>query len=273
MLVMAEYVENLQALLDTAYEMIAQDEIDQAWVLLSRLENDYPDSAEVVALMGDAAMRAGDVEFGLELYDRAVELDPEWSDAYSARGNCLIEVGQIEEAWADIERSLELDATNPEAHYIHAVLLEFDGRLKKADTEYRKANSLDPKGYPVPVRVSRKDFDQAVLKAIDLLPPRFKDLMPTVEIFVKDLPNPADTEAMQLSPLILGLFDGPSITEQNPSDPHPPMPPRIQLFQRNLERVSETREDLIREIEITLLHEVGHFFGLEEEDLDRVDLS
>jgi predicted Zn-dependent protease with MMP-like domain len=270
---MAEFVDDLQSMLDTAYEMIAENEIDQAWVLLTRLENEYPESAEVVALMGDAAMKVGDVDYALELYDRAIELDGDWSDGYSARANCLIELNQLDEAWGDIERALKLDDRNPEAHYVRAMLLELDNRQKAADDEYRAAERLDPEGYPMPIRVTRKVFDNAVKKAIALLPPEFKNRMNEVEIFVKDLPDPKETAQTKLSPLILGAFDGFMITERREADPWTQVPPKISLYQKNIERIVRDREELIREIEITILHEVGHYFGLEDEDLERIELG
>ena len=270
---MAEVSNELQSQLDSAYEMIAADEIDQAWVLLGRLEQEYPDSAEVMALMGDAALRVGDIDYAVELYDRAVELDPEWSDAYSARANCLIEENQIEEAEADVERALELDPENPEAHYVRAVLLEMDGRTRQADNAYRHANRLDPEGCPLPIRVTRKVFDDAVKKAMALLPEEFRKRMVDVEIFVSDLPDPKMTEESNLSPLIMGAFDGYSITERTGSDPWTQIPPKIHLYQKNIERQCQDKEGLVSEIEITLLHEVGHFFGLEDDDLERLDLA
>lgn len=270
---MAEFVEDLQSMLDTAYEMIAADEIDQAWVLLGRLEQEYPDSAEVVALMGDAALRVGDIDYAVELYDRAVELDPDWSDAYSARANCLIEENQLDEAEADIERALELDPENPEAHYVRAILLEMDGRFRQADNAFRHANRLDPDGCPLPIRVTRKVFDEAVKKAMTLLPDEFRKRMEGVEIFVSDLPDTKMTDESNLSPLIMGAFDGYSITERTGSDPWTQIPPRIHLYQKNIERQCRDKDELVTEIEITLLHEVGHYFGLEDDDLERLDLA
>ncbi len=270
---MAEVSNELQSQLDSAYEMISADEIEQAWVLLGRLEQEYPESAEVMALMGDAALRVGDIDYAIELYDRAVELDPEWSDAYSARANCLVEEFQLEEAETDVERALDLDPENPEAHYVRAILLEMDRRFRQADNAFRHANRLDPDGCPMPMRVTRKVFDEAVQKAMALLPEEFRKRMEGVEVFVSDLPDAKMIEESGLSPLIMGVFDGYSITERSGSDPWSQIPPRIHLYQKNIERQCMNKEELVREIEITLLHEVGHYFGLEDEDLERLDLA
>ncbi|MBM4395581.1 MAG: metallopeptidase family protein [Deltaproteobacteria bacterium] len=270
---MAEFVEDLQAMLDTASALISQDEVDQAWLILNRLENEYPDAADVPALMADAAMAVGDFEYALELYDHAIELDPEWSDAYSARAECLAEMGQLPEAVNDVDKALRLDSANPQAHWVRAVLAELGGKDRVAEDAYRTAAQIDPDGYHVPIRATRRTFDQAVKKAIGLLPPAFKARMTDVDVYVKDLPGPDERPESGLGPLIMGAYDGFTMTERQPSDPWSQMPPRICLYQKNIERVCRTRADLVREIEITLLHEVGHYFGLEDEDLQRIDLG
>lgn len=270
---MAEYVENFQSFLDTAHEMIAANEIEQAWVLLNRLEVQYPDSPEIQTLLGDASLRAGDVEFALDFYDRAIDLDPSWSNGFSARANCLIETGEIEEAWVDVERSLELDPKNPEAEYIRAILLEFDEKFEEAENGFMLANLYDSAAFPIPFRVSAEVFDASVKSAIERLPEEFKKLMTGVQVFVKDLPDPKNCTEWQLSPLILGVFDGNNIKEHSVTNAWSQIPPRIQLFKRNIERVCNSFDQIVEEVEITLLHEVGHFFGLDEDELEKINLD
>lgn len=269
---MAEFRDELKPLLDSAYEMVAVGDLDQAWVLLGRLEGGFPDSPEVPALMGDIWMNQGDLDYALELYDRAVEIDPEWSDGYTARANCLAELGQTEEAWSDVERALELDPDNPEAHFVKAILLEIDRRFRKAEEEYLIAHRLDPDGFGLPVRVTRREFDRVVTEAIQRLPKEFKDRMLGVQVFVADMPDPSLTVDGAWQPLILGLFDGPMTTEMTMMDAVPTPPPKIHLFQRNIERMCRSRDELLEEIEVTLQHEVGHYFGLDEDRLERVNL-
>ncbi len=260
-------------MLDTVQELLTANELDQAWMILNQLEAQYPDEADVPAAMGDAAMAAGDLEYAVELYDRAVELDPDWSDGYSARADCLLEMGQLSEAKADVERSLKLDPDNPQSHWVRACLLELDGKDRQAEEAYKRAARLDPEGYHVPMRITRRQFDHAVKEAIALLPEDFRSRMGDVEIFVKDVPAPEEHPDSGLGPLILGAFDGYSLTERRESDPWTQVPPRICLYHKNIERVCRTHEDVVREIKITLLHEVGHYFGLEDEDLERLELG
>jgi predicted Zn-dependent protease with MMP-like domain len=62
---------------------------------------------------------------------------------------------------------------------------------------------------------------------------------------------------------MLGMFRGPSLRERVGGE----LPPAIFLFQRNLERAARTREELVEQIRVTVLHEVGHLLGLSEEEL------
>lgn len=270
---MVEIPDDLQAQMETADEMLAQGEIEQALILLDRLSEQFPDSPDVWLLRGDAQFEWGDLDAALDSYDRALELEPDWADALAARAHCLVELGRMAEAQTDVERALRLDSRCAEAHYARAILLEFAGRFRQADDAYRTAERLDPDRFFAPIRVTRKTFDIAVRKAIARLPQRFKDRMGDVEIYVKDLPDIESARETEISPLVMGVFDGYSITERRDSDPWTQFPPRIYLYQKNIERVCATHDDLVEEIEVTLLHEVGHYFGLEEEDLDRLDLA
>lgn len=269
---MAEYVDDLQAMLDAADAMLVEGEIEQAFVLLDKLAVNYPESPDVALMLGDAEFDYGNPEAALDEYDRAVEQDPGWAAAYSARSNCLVELGRLDEADNDVELALEIDSRTAQAHYVRAVLMELESRDKEADESYRTASRLAPNTYRIPVRVTRRSFDRAVRSAVKLLPRRFRDRMEGVEIYVKDLPEPVDHPDARLSPLVMGAFNGFAITERTESDAWTQVPPRIHLYQKNIERVCSSREDLVREIKITLLHEVGHFFGLDEGDLARINL-
>ena len=270
---MAEFVDDLQAMLDAADAMLSEGDSEQAFVLLDRLVVTYPDSPDVALMLGDAEFDYGNPEAALEEYDRAVEQDPAWSEAYSARANCLVELGRLDEAENDVDQALRIDPRTAQAHYVRAVIKELKGSEGEADQGYKTATSLAPKAFRIPVRVTRRSFDRAVRSAIKLLPQRFKDRMDGVDIYVKDLPEPQDHPDANLSPLIMGAFDGYSLTERMETNPWTQVPPRIYLYQKNIERVCASREDLVREIRVTLLHEVGHFFGLGEEDLERINLK
>jgi predicted Zn-dependent protease with MMP-like domain len=96
-------------------------------------------------------------------------------------------------------------------------------------------------------------------------------LLRDVPIIVAELPAEADVET-GLDPRALGLFTGTAY----PDMPHVGGQPgltQIVLFRRNIERVADDEDDLREELRITLLHETGHFFGLDEEALEGTALE
>ena len=86
---------------------------------------------------------------------------------------------------------------------------------------------------------------------------------------VEEIPSDEDLTASKppLSPSILGVFRGTPVGERSISSAVDHFPAAIVLYQRNLERFARTRDELIEQIGITLMHEVGHLIGLDEHDL------
>ena len=85
--------------------------------------------------------------------------------------------------------------------------------------------------------------------------------------YVADLPDPVDLKAVQppFPPTILGLYRGPVGRAPAPGDE----PPSIVLYRKNLARAVKSRTELSEQIRDTLLHEIGHLEGLDEDDLRR----
>jgi predicted Zn-dependent protease with MMP-like domain/predicted Zn-dependent protease len=111
----------------------------------------------------------------------------------------------------------------------------------------------------------------AAEEALAELPDRARALLRDVPIIVAELPAEADVDT-GLDPRALGLFSGTAY----PDIPHVGGQPgltQIVLFLRNIERVADTDEELREEIRVTLLHETGHFFGLDEAELEGAGLG
>ena len=101
------------------------------------------------------------------------------------------------------------------------------------------------------------------------LPEPVRRYLSNVAITVEEVPPDEELRASDppLSPAILGLFRGAPYGQKASMDPWSHFPSSIVLYQRNLERFARSRKDLIEQIGVTLLHEVGHFLGLDEDDL------
>ncbi len=106
------------------------------------------------------------------------------------------------------------------------------------------------------------------------LPEAVRALIPQVPVVIDDLPPLATIRETRggISHDTLGLYTGVSLADRGSFDPSGP-PTMIQIFRRNLERFARDRAELEEEIRITLLHELGHHLGLDEDDVDRLGLA
>ena len=114
--------------------------------------------------------------------------------------------------------------------------------------------------------MERDKFEAIVAQALDELPAPFRERLTNVAIIVEDLPPPG---VVNRGGLLLGLFHGIPRTEKSVFYSSPP--DHIFLYQRNIEAISRNESDIRRQIRATLLHEVGHYFGLSEEELHGLD--
>ena len=114
------------------------------------------------------------------------------------------------------------------------------------------------------MRISRKKFDRLVEKAIATLPEEFARWIDEVPIIVEDVPRGADRDQQDA----LGFYQGVSLLGRLENSGS--LPPRIVLYRRHLMDACDTLADLAEEIRKTLLHELGHHAGMNEEDLERL---
>ncbi|MCX5833912.1 MAG: metallopeptidase family protein [Deltaproteobacteria bacterium] len=118
------------------------------------------------------------------------------------------------------------------------------------------------------MKLSRKDFDKAVQRSIRRIPHEIRQHLDNVLISVQKSPSPDLLEAMGLPPdePLLGLYQGASLLERSMIYP-PLFPDTILIFQKPLEEMCQTIKELEEQIEITVVHEVAHFIGIDEERL------
>lgn len=110
----------------------------------------------------------------------------------------------------------------------------------------------------------RRAFEKLVDEAVDSLPDRFFAYLENVVIAVEDRPDPELLEELGADDL-LGVYMGVPLTERSAGGAS--MPDQILLFRKPLLEVCGNLQELRTQIRITLVHEVGHFFGLNEEEI------
>jgi predicted Zn-dependent protease with MMP-like domain len=120
--------------------------------------------------------------------------------------------------------------------------------------------------------VNRAAFERHVADALASIPREFRDAMQNIAIVVEDEPAPELLDEMNIEPpdTLLGLYTGTPLTERTSSYGNT-LPDRVLIFQGPHERESDDEDDLIVCIAETLIHEIGHYFGMSEEQIEEVE--
>jgi predicted Zn-dependent protease with MMP-like domain len=124
------------------------------------------------------------------------------------------------------------------------------------------------------MKVSDKEFDRIVKRAIRRIPEELRRHIDNVLISVRKRPSEEMLEEMEIPPgeELLGFFSGVPLVDQSVTDP-PLYSDTIFIFQEPLEAMCETVEELEEEIELTVVHEIAHYFGISEERLEELGYS
>ena len=120
--------------------------------------------------------------------------------------------------------------------------------------------------------MTRDAFEQLVAEALTLIPRRFRREMKNLALIVESEPSPELLEEMEIEPpdSLYGLYQGTPLPERS-SNTAFAMPDRITLFQRPIEEDCEDEDEIRAVIGETLIHEVGHYFGLSEEEIEEIE--
>jgi len=124
------------------------------------------------------------------------------------------------------------------------------------------------------MRLSDKDIDRIVKRAIHRIPEELRQHLDNVLITVRKRASEEILEEMEVPPGedLLGFFSGIPLVDQSVIDP-PLYSDTIFIFQEPLEEMCRTVEELEQEIELTVVHEIAHYFGISEERLEELGYS
>ena len=279
---------------DVYAQLMAREPNEPSWVLAAaevmiRQPGDDPDRLEAgMALLATIAGQAatderlhfewlmlkaislnqqGELEPALQTLEQALKLGPEDPEARLEHAVTLFDLGRFVPAKQELTalgRELPEDPWPP--HYL-GLLAEREGDAAKAKALFGKATALDPEAFPAAVTLSEAQFDAAVKAAIARLPEHAKAELSNVTISVEPFPDDESLASGEVTPTILGVFHGTPIDERSPLVAEHHLTAQIVLYQRNLERFARSHEELLEQIGVTVLHEVGHLLGLDEDEL------
>ena len=120
--------------------------------------------------------------------------------------------------------------------------------------------------------MTRTEFQQLVDEALASIPVDFRRAMQNIAIVIEDVPTALQLEEVGIEPpdSLLGLYEGTPLTERQWAHGNV-LPDKITLFRRVIEDDCESEEDVVVAIGETLIHEIGHYFGLSEEEIEDIE--
>ncbi len=116
------------------------------------------------------------------------------------------------------------------------------------------------------MRLTMERFRELIAEALDELPPEFRRWMENVEVVAEESPPP-ELQGKARG-LILGLYQGVPRSRRSVMA-LPAMPDLISIYKRNIEKVCSDEKQIREQVRITVMHEIGHHFGLDEDALRR----
>jgi predicted Zn-dependent protease with MMP-like domain len=120
--------------------------------------------------------------------------------------------------------------------------------------------------------MTREHFQALVNEALGTIPQDFRDALKNIAIVIEDEPTKLQLDEVGIEPpdTLLGLYEGIPLTERQWAHGNV-LPDKVTLFQGPIEDSSESEDDVVVAIGETLIHEIGHYFGLSEEEIEEIE--
>lgn len=227
--------------LDRIHAMLVDGELERAEAHIEMLRTYVPEPPEAAYLQGLARLEQGTPCEAVALLEHAIRLDPDYADAHHllAEAHALLEdhAACVRHNLRTWELDLRTDAEVP-AEELAFEIAQLEGEAERLLAE---------------------------------LPAPFRARLENVPVILQARPS-RDLVATGFDPRAMGLFEGPNDALTRATDA-PAVPSRIVVFYANL--LDETTDEalLVEELRITLLHEIGHYFGLDEEAVAALGLA
>ncbi len=194
--------------------------------------------------------------------NKAIELDGKDREARREKGVALFELCRFDEAKAELEKLTSEEQDAWAEHYLGLIAERAQDDVAAA-AHFARAQKLDAEAFKATAAPSVSAFARVVQEEVARLPPPIQAGLKRSNFAVVDLPDVGDLTATDppLSPGILGLFRPPADGSGDQDKP------AIFLYRKNLSRAAHNDEELRREVRDTLIHEVGHLNGEDDDQL------
>jgi predicted Zn-dependent protease with MMP-like domain len=234
------------------------------------LSDEDLDELEGILAELELCLTEGDIDGARAALEAAEELaGPEDPDVRYGRALLAQDAGDLQSAIGELKLALESDPDFADAHYTLGLLYEELGDQASAVHHYLRTRALDArldKDREQEDNSELERIERSARETIDGLPPEFGERLRSVPILLEPRPSRVLVEN-GFDPRAFGLFEGP---EHGRDDV--PAPTRIVLYTSNL-LANFSADELDEQVETTVLHEVGHYFGLDEDDMVRLGLE
>jgi len=212
----------------------------------------------------------------LEIVEQAPPESAAHPEVQLARGRALVAAKGAKSARSLLEQLVAREPEFAEARHVFALVLDELGEHEAAVRELlmvRRLDQVSDEAEGFDLTAAEGPIIETAERVVAGLPDRFKKLLDGVPILVEERPSEGLVRE-GFDPRSLGMFSGPD-HEARTSPAVIPAPTQIVLYAANLAAFADPSdaEELEREVEITVLHEIGHYFGLDEDELEALGLG
>jgi len=227
----------------------------------------------------DAALLVAECELASESDDDALAamreidgLDIDDAALHCRAGQVFLDLSQLDDAERSFRTAIERDPGIADAH--HGLGLVCEARADSAGMRnaWLLARRYDLMGPRPPWHLDQDAFERIAEAAFKSLPDPVKLHLDNVPILICDYPA-IEIVAEGNDPRMLGYYSGVPLGSKSNVGGDYPQPDCVFLYQRNIESACRGGDELEREIHITLWHETAHFFGLDDDDLEKLGLG
>lgn len=231
-------------------------------------EEEYLDA---LLLQAEAEINLGRQRDAVETLRQLPDIELPEPAHHVRAGRLLLDLGQTKDAEHHFQRAVEMDQKSGDGLHGLGMCAEQRGRRDQMVSYFRRVRDADLQEPRPPWGLSEARFQELCAAALDELPEDLRKRMGNVPVIATDYPS-EQLVADGSDPRMLGLFAGVPYSEHSAVGGVPHLE-AIFLFQRNIERMAYSAEDIEHEVQITIVHEAGHFFGLSEEQLEAMGLG